>query len=83
MVLSEEDLRAVTDKKPEWASKRLPKQVITQGFMSKEEYKIAHLADGFHTISEIAEESGKPVSEIQNIINNLDKLALLAYIEIK
>ena len=83
MVLSEEDLRAVTDKKPDWASKRLPKQVITQGFMNKEEYKIAHLADGFHTISDIAEESGKPESKIQNIINNLDKLQLLGFIEIK
>ena len=83
MVLSEEDLRAVTDKKPDWTTKRLPKQVITQGFMNKEEYKIAHLADGFHTISDIAEESGKPESEIHNIINSLDKLQLLGFIEIK
>lgn len=83
LVLSEEDLRNATGKKPEWTAKRLPKQVISQGFMSKKEYKIAHLADGFHTISEIAEESGNPVPEIQNIINNLDKLQLLAFIEIK
>lgn len=83
MVLSEDDLRAVTDKKPEWTSKRLPKQVITQGFLDKQEYKIAHLADGFHTVAEIAEESGRPETEIQNIINNLDKLELLSFIEIK
>jgi len=82
LVLSEEDLRAATDKKPEWTTKRLPKQVITQGFMSKHEYKIAHLADGFHTISEIAEESGRPEKEIQKIINSLDKLELLSFIEI-
>ncbi len=83
LVLSEEDLRMVSDKKPEWTSKRLPKQVITQGFLGKKEFDIAHLADGFHTLSEIAEESGHPVPEIQNIINNLDKLELLSYIEIK
>ena len=83
LVLSEEDLRVVKDVKPEWTAKRLPKQVITQGFMNKNEYKIAHIADGFHTIGEIAEESGTPVSEIQNIINNLDKLELLSFIEIK
>ena len=83
LVLSEEDLRIATDKKPEWTDKRLPKQVITQGFMNKQEYKIAHLADGFHTIAEIAEESGRPEKEIQKIINSLDKLELLSFIEIK
>ena len=83
LVLSEEDLRAVTDKKPEWTAKRLPKQVITQGFMGKQEYKIAHLADGFHTIADIAEESGRPEKEIQKMINSLDKLELLSFIEIK
>jgi len=82
LVLSEEDLRVATDKKPEWTAKRLPKQVITQGFMNKQEYKIAHLADGFHTVSEIAEESGRPEKEIQKIINSLDKLELLSFIEI-
>jgi len=82
LVLSEEDLRVATDKKPEWTAKCLPKQVITQGFMNKQEYKIAHLADGFHTVSEIAEESGRPEKEIQKIINSLDKLELLSFIEI-
>ncbi|MFX0038956.1 MAG: hypothetical protein ACFFCY_15615 [Promethearchaeota archaeon] len=83
LVLSEEDLRQVRDQKPEWTSKRLPKQVITQGFLDKKQYKIAHLADGFHTISEIAEESGRPESEIQRIIKSLDDLGLLSFIEIK
>ncbi len=83
LVLTEEDLREVKDVKPEWTTKRLPKQVITQGFIDKKEYKIAHLADGFHTIAEIAEESGRPESEIQKIINSLDKLELLSFIDIK
>ena len=83
LVISEEDLREVTDKNPEWTSNRLPKQIITQGFLDKQEFKIAHLADGFHTLSEIAEESGRPESEIQRIMDSLDNLELLSFIEIK
>ncbi|MFX1259155.1 MAG: hypothetical protein ACFFAN_14980, partial [Promethearchaeota archaeon] len=41
LVLSEDDLRSVKDEKPEWTSKRLPKQVITQGFLNKTQYEIA------------------------------------------
>ncbi|MFX1477593.1 MAG: hypothetical protein ACFFCI_05645 [Promethearchaeota archaeon] len=83
LVLSEEDLRSVKDVKPEWTVKRLPVQVVAQGVMEEDEYEIAHLADGFHTISDIAEESGRPESEIQKIMNNLDKLELLSFVEIK
>jgi len=83
LVLSEENLREVKDVKPEWTSKRLPKQIINQGFLDNKEYKIAHLADGFHTISEIAEESGRPEGEIQRIIGSLDDLGLLSFIDIK
>ena len=83
LVLSENDLREVKDVKPEWTNKRLPKQIINQGFLDKKQFKIAHLADGFHTISEIAEESGRPESEIQRIIGSLDDLGLLSFIEIK
>lgn len=82
LMLSEDDLRKAEDKKPEWTEKRLPKQVITQGFLDKKQYEIAHLADGFHTIAEIAEEAGTPQSEVQSIINSLDQLGLLKFIEI-
>ncbi|MFX0031183.1 MAG: hypothetical protein ACFE8E_13985 [Candidatus Hodarchaeota archaeon] len=83
LIITEEDLRQSQNQKPEWTSKRLPTQVITQGFLDEEMYKIAHLADGFHTISDIAEESGKPESEIQVMIDDLDDLGLLKFIEIK
>lgn len=82
LMLSEDDLRKIEDKKPEWTEKRLPKQVITQGFLDKKQYEIAHLADGFHTIAEIAEEAGTPQSEVQSIIDSLDQLGLLKFIEI-
>ncbi len=83
MVLSEEDLRTVRNQKPDWASKRLPTQVIVQGFLNKEQYKIAHLADGFHTVADIAEEAGVPKAEIDVMIDDLDDLGLLKFIEVK
>jgi len=83
IILSAEDLQQVSDKKPDWTTKRLPTQVITQGYLDKEQYEIAHLADGFHTISEIAEESGIPVAKVQGIIDELDRLELLKFIDIK
>ena len=83
MILSAEDLQQVSDKKPDWTTKRLPTQVITQGYLDKEQFEIAHLADGFHTISEIAEEAGIPVAKVQGIIDELDRLELLKFIDIK
>ena len=83
LVLSEEDLRDAQNQKPKWTSKRLPSQVITQGFLNNDQYKIAHLADGFHTISDIAEEAGVPKSEIDVMIDDLDDLGLLKFIDIK
>jgi hypothetical protein len=83
MILSAEDLQEVTDKKPEWTAKRLPKQVITQGFLDEKQYEIAHFADGFHTVSDIAEEAGIPEAKVQIIIESLDSLGLLKFIEIK
>ena len=83
MVLSVGDLQEVSDKKPEWTAKRLPKQVITQGFLDDKQYEIAHLADGFHTVSDIAEEAGIPEAKVQVIIDSLDSLGLLKFIEIK
>jgi hypothetical protein len=83
LILSEEDLRKTSDTKPPWTSKRLPKQVITQGLLNKKQYEIAHLADGFHTVAEISEDVGVPEAEVQVIIDNLDNLGLLNFIEIK
>ncbi len=83
LILSEDDLRQVSDKKPEWTTKRLPKQVINQGIINEQQYKIAHLADGFHTAADIAEEAGLPETDVEKIIESLDRLGLLKFIEIK
>ena len=83
LVISEDDLREVSDKKPDWTNKRLPKQVISQGFLDKRQYEIAHIADGFHTVADIAEEVGVPEGDVKVIIESLDSLGLLQFIEIK
>jgi hypothetical protein len=86
LVLDEKDLKEaaqVDQQAPEWRKKRLPSQVITQGFLNEKQYEIAHLADGFHTVEDIAEEVGLPENEIQLIIDNLDNLGLLKFMEVK
>ena len=83
LLLSEEDLRKVSDQKPEWTKKRLPKQVVSQGFLNTQQYEIAHLADGFHTVADIAEDVGVPEGDVQVIIDSLDSLGLLQFIEIE
>ncbi len=85
LTLSQSDLKSSNEKKrPDWTTKeKLPKQVINQGFLNKKEYEIAHLADGFHTVGEIAQEVGMPEKKIQKIIEKLDDLGLLRFIRIK
>jgi len=83
LVINEEELRQNVDTRPEWTKKKLPWQVITQGFLDEKEYEIAHYADGFHTIADIAEETGVPEAKVQKIMDSLDNLGLLKFIEIK
>ncbi len=63
--------------------KRLPRQPISQGFLSERAYEIAHLADGLHTLEEISEDSGLSIEEVIILMKDLDDLGLLSYIEVK
>lgn len=85
LILQEVDFRSTIEgtQKPEWTSKRLPKQVVSQGMLSEQEYEISHLCDGFHTIEKIAEEVGIPENDIGLIIDELDELGLLKFITIQ
>ncbi len=82
LILKEVDFRSSLDhtQKPEWTLKRMPRQVISQGMLSKQEYEIAHLCDGFHTTEKIAEEVGIPENDIQLIIDELDELGQLEFV---
>lgn len=60
--------------------KKLPTQVLAQGFLSERSYKIAHLADGIHTVEEIKELSILQSDEVLKIIQTLEDLGLLDYV---
>ena len=81
--LLETIVKEISDKKPEWTSKRLPKQIITQGFLNEKQYEIAHKCDGFHTARDIAEEVGLPEAKIQVKFENFKKFKFLKSIKIK
>jgi len=86
IVLKEVDLTSNIEKiePPEWAkTKKLPKQVVSQGIISDKEFEIAHICDGFHTVEKIAEEVGIPETEIQSVIEKLDELELLKWVTIE
>jgi len=68
--------------KREWLNKRLPRQVVSQGLINDEEYKIAHLCNGFSDVNEIAEKVGKNVEYIQEVINKLDRLEMIKMIQV-
>jgi len=65
-----------------WLKKRLPKQVVSQGLITQEEYEIAHLCNGFSDVNEIAEKIGKNVEYVQEVINKLDRLEMIKMIKI-
>jgi len=86
IVLKEIDLTSNIEKiePPEWAkTKKLPKQVVSQGIITENEFEIAHICDGFHTVEKIAEEVGIPENEIQSVIEKLDELELLKWVTIE
>ncbi len=74
--LDEEEALALR-KDLKWKSKRLPKTVIKQGYLTEKEYEVAHTCDGFHSLEEIAELANLPESKIQSIVEKLDKLDMI------
>ncbi|MBN2155091.1 MAG: hypothetical protein JW776_03540 [Candidatus Lokiarchaeota archaeon] len=66
----------------EWKNKRLPEQVIKQGMLTENEYKIAHLCDGSKDINEIAEEIGITFESAQLVIDKLDRLDMIKLVRL-
>lgn len=64
-----------------WRNKRMPQVVISQGYLTKEEYDIAHMCDGFHDYEEIAQMAGKTEEDIKKIINKLIGLDMVKIIK--
>lgn len=84
MVWKREEYRNATKIKdvPWIMNKKLPSQVVAQGYLSDNTYKIAHLADGIHSLEEIADQSGISGEDATRMIQTLDDLGLIDYIEV-
>lgn len=65
------------EQKRDWLSKRIPKQVVSQGMISEDDYKIAHMCDGFSDINEIAEKAGMSVEKVQSSVEKLNRLEMI------
>lgn len=63
-------------------AKRLPKQIIEQGYLSEEEYQIAHFCDGYLDRSEIAEKGGVTEEKLQSILDKMDGLGMLKMVQV-
>jgi len=70
-----------SNKTRDWKQKKLPKQIISQGIVTQQEYDFAHHCDGFKDISEISEESGVTVESAQVIIDKLTRLDMLKLVK--
>jgi hypothetical protein len=66
----------------DWKQKKLPRQILSQGLITQQEYDFAHHCDGFKDISEISEESGVTVESAQLIIEKLSKLDLIKLVKV-
>lgn len=66
--------------KRDWLSKKMPKQIVSQGMLTKDEYGLAHICDGFKDIHEIAEIAGVSTENAQVTVEKLKRLDLLKFI---
>ena len=64
-----------------WRNKRMPQVVISQGYLTKEEYDIAHMCDGFHDYEEIAQSAGKTEDDIKKMVKKLIDLDMVKIIK--
>ncbi|GAB4305768.1 MAG: hypothetical protein Kow0069_01980 [Promethearchaeota archaeon] len=62
--------------------KKLPYQVVDQGYLTEREYEIAHSCDGYMDRSEIAEKVGITEERLQVILDKLDSLGLLKIVQV-
>ncbi len=65
-----------------YASKRLPRQVISQGYLSDKEYEIVHNCNGYNEVEDIAKTGGISLENLQTILEKLNSLGLLNMIDV-
>jgi hypothetical protein len=64
-----------------WKAKRLPRNIVDAGYISAEEFEIAHRCDGFNDIEEIARQSNTTQDRVLGVLENLKKLDMLDWIQ--
>ncbi len=63
--------------------KKLPRQVVDQGYLNPEEYQIAHNCDGYQDRSEIAEKAGISEDKLQAILDKLNDLGMIQIVQVE
>ena len=66
----------------QYASKRLPRQVVSQGYLSEKEYEIVHNCNGYNDAEDIAKTGGISLENLQPILDKLNSLGLLKMLDV-
>ncbi|OLS14715.1 MAG: hypothetical protein RBG13Loki_1659 [Promethearchaeota archaeon CR_4] len=65
-----------------YASRKLPLQVVSQGYLSEKEYEIVHNCNGYNDTEDIAKRGGISMENLKIILEKLDNLGLLKMLEV-
>ena len=67
--------KEITEKEfKKYSEKCLPRQVITQGYLSQKEYEVAHLCNGYNDIDDISLKGSITLDNLKTILNKLRKM---------
>lgn len=73
--------KEITDKEfQKFSEKRLPRQVVTQGYLSQKEYDVAHLCNGYNEADDISLKGGVTLDNLKTIFDKLRKMGALKMI---
>jgi len=70
-----------TEEFQQYSSRRLPRQVVSQGYLSEKEYEIIHNCNGYNDVEDIAKKGGISLENLQSIIDKLNNLGLLKMLD--
>jgi hypothetical protein len=66
-----------------YIAKRLPHQVVMQGYLSEEEYAVAHLCNGYNDMDDISEKGGVTADQLKTILDKLRQIGALKSITVE
>ncbi len=80
--IGNEDFKKYNEDFKKYTSKRLPRQVVSQGYLSEKEYEIVHNCNGYNDVEDIAKTGGITLENLQTILDKLNNLGLLKMINV-